>query len=54
MKPRTPKRRNPVAKRLADPRYRQRVVPVKRPQNETKLKEIRDYRRAIEEMEHDA
>jgi hypothetical protein len=54
MKPRTRKKRNPIAKKLADPRYRQRVVPAKRQRNETNLKAAQDYRRAIQEMTDDA
>jgi hypothetical protein len=51
MKPRTPKKRNPIAKRLADPRFRQRVVPVKPRQAVTKLKGAQDYKLELPNLE---
>jgi hypothetical protein len=50
MKPRTLKKRNPIAKKLADPCYHQRIIPVKRPQDVRNSKGVQDYKRAIQEM----
>lgn len=49
-----PKKRNPLAKKLTDPRYTQRVVPPKATLTAGKLKAIENYRHAIGEIKHDA
>jgi hypothetical protein len=43
-----PKKRNPVARKLADPRFRQRVVPAKRRPYEGRAKPMQDYRRTVD------